>query len=231
MSRSLRTLGLRIQCEDCEARRRSSYTLGRTLKMKWKLILMFIFFEISYTSAAKQCTQYLSTSNPTGVSVDLSDPNNPKVTFPPTTRDAKAVSAIKTKYDAKGLDAFFNLAESFMNTVQKKEIPDLRGKNCLISNRIFEDIFLTASYKLLLFSGKQIFIKRELNSLFSVTFISAMLQYFSKSILDENRTFRAFKRHTPTTVLNDYLSTLPNIAHALGAMFFNNYLRDALVCW
>ncbi|XP_065071190.1 prominin-1-like isoform X2 [Rhopilema esculentum] len=101
--------------------------------MKWKLILIFIFFEISYTSAAKKCTQYLSTSNPTGVSVDLSDPNNPKVTFPPTTRDAKAVSAIKTKYDAKGLDAFFNLAESFMNTVQKKEIPDLRDSDGKIS--------------------------------------------------------------------------------------------------
>ena len=168
MSRSLRTLGLRIQCEDCEARRRSSYTLGRTLKMKWKLILMFIFFEISYTSAAKQCTQYLSTSNPTGVSVDLSDPNNPKVTFPPTSRDAKAVSAIKTKYDAKGLDAFFNLAESFMNTVQKKEIPDLRGKNCLISNRIFEE---------LLFPFARLVISKSFLFPFHASLISQMTKY------------------------------------------------------
>ena len=99
--------------------------------MKSVTLLIILSCGISLISAATvtKCTTSLQGSN--GVKVD--DATN-KVTFPPTTRDPTAQSKISTVYDKKGLDAFFDLAKSFMNTVQKKDFPELKGASltCVI---------------------------------------------------------------------------------------------------
>ena len=94
--------------------------------MKSVALLIILSCGISLLSAAKvtKCTTSLQGSVPRGVEVDTA---TNKVTFPPTTRDPTAQSKISTVYDKKGLDAFFNLAKSFMNTVQKKDFPELKG--------------------------------------------------------------------------------------------------------
>lgn len=96
--------------------------------MKSVTLLIILSCGISLISAAKvtKCTTSLQGSVPRGVEVD--DATN-KVTFPPTTRDPTAQSKISTVYDKKGLDAFFDLAKSFMNTVQKKDFPELKDAN------------------------------------------------------------------------------------------------------
>lgn len=94
--------------------------------MKSIILLIILSYGISTLSAVRinKCVSFLPNSSPIGVEVDST---TNKVTFPPTTQDPQAVSKISTKYDTKGLDAFFNLAKSFMNTVQKKGFPNIKG--------------------------------------------------------------------------------------------------------
>ena len=94
--------------------------------MKFSLLTIILFCGVFIISGKKvtKCLSYLPNSIPSGVVVDNA---TNKVTFPETTQDPTAQSKIKTKYDTKGLDAFFNLAKSFMNTVQKKDFPDMKG--------------------------------------------------------------------------------------------------------
>ena len=96
------------------------------VKMKSSILLIILFYGIStlYAAKIKKCLSSLPNSSPSGVEVNYT---TNKVTFPPTTQDPTAESKISTKYDTKGLDPFFNLAKSFMNTVQKKGFPDFKG--------------------------------------------------------------------------------------------------------
>ena len=97
--------------------------------MKLTVLLVITLSGIWITSAVKvkKCLSSLPKSIPSGAEVDTA---TDKVKFPAATRDPTAQSKIKTEYDSKGLDAFFNLAKSFMNSVQKKELPDMKGNFC-----------------------------------------------------------------------------------------------------
>lgn len=100
--------------------------------MKWIVLTTVLFyFGVSIVSAAKvkKCLLHL----PTGVEVD--DSTN-KVVFPPATRDPSSKSQILTEYDTKGLDPFFNLAKSFMNTVQRKNFPEMKGKYLSVAENL-----------------------------------------------------------------------------------------------
>lgn len=92
--------------------------------MKFLATIAVLLIGISAVSATKKCESYLPNSNPKGVEV-----TGTKVVFPATTKDPSAQSKISTEFDSKGLSAFFKLARSFMNTVQNKELPPLKGKN------------------------------------------------------------------------------------------------------
>ncbi len=74
------------------------------------------------SSATKVCQKYVNG----GVTVDYS---KNKVTFPAVHNPPVPVK-LAQEYDKKGLDAFFELSASFMNTVQKNELPQLKkGKD------------------------------------------------------------------------------------------------------
>ena len=88
--------------------------------MKLLLLTAVLFANIASNLAVKKCEQYLKG----GVEVDYA---NNKVTFPPS-QNKPVTSKIATKYDSKGLDPFFKLCESFMNTVQKKGLPSITGR-------------------------------------------------------------------------------------------------------
>ncbi len=87
--------------------------------MQSVLFIVTSLLLIKESYSVKKCLNYLP-----GNGVDVV---GNKVTFPPT-KDEPRTSKILTQYDSKGLDPFFNLAESFMNTVQKKSLPSIEGK-------------------------------------------------------------------------------------------------------
>ena len=94
--------------------------------MKFLAIIAALLIGISTVSGVKKCRTYLPHSNPTGVEV-----TGTTVVFPTTTKDPSAKSKISTEFNSKGLSAFFNLARSFMNTVQNKPLPPLKGKKSI----------------------------------------------------------------------------------------------------
>ena len=72
---------------------------------------MLIFVNLSLVQAAGQCKD------------SLPPPINGKLTFKPFDGNMKP-STLSTEYDSKGLQPFFNLAKSFMDTVQSKKLSE-----------------------------------------------------------------------------------------------------------
>eukprot|EP00794_Sanderia_malayensis_P005496 gene5496-6181_t len=102
--------------------------------MKYLLLVVTFLFTINgyHSMIVKKCTNYLP-----GSGVDVDTVTN-TVTFP-TSATPKPASKIALSYNSKGLDAFFNLAKSFMNTVQKKDFPTVKDANGKFKVKIITD--------------------------------------------------------------------------------------------
>ena len=88
--------------------------------MDAKIIFIWSFLlaiQISLVLSAAQCKKQLTPDS------------NKKLDFQPMEEKIQPVT-ISTKYNAKGLQPFFNLANSFMNTVQGKKLSE-EFKGCM----------------------------------------------------------------------------------------------------
>ena len=94
-----------------------------TMKYKWNLSLCLLLSCMGITNGA-QCKKQPKKEND-------------KLIFEPLNGEMQP-STLSTEYDAKGLQPFFNLANSFMNTVQSKKLSDeFRGCKYLLSLLVF----------------------------------------------------------------------------------------------
>ena len=88
--------------------------MGKGMILVWSVLLAS---QVSFVLSAAQCKTQLTP-----------DSNN-KLSFQPMKGELEPVT-ISTTYDAKGLQPFFNLANSFMDTVQGKKLSE-EFKGCM----------------------------------------------------------------------------------------------------